>query len=77
MSKYLVIEVTSPDLSIADLNDKCHSAGNSKNALNKLIDYLGGISGGSYSGTVKVVTKDASTTISTSGAGSTSETYTP
>lgn len=72
---YVVIEINAPGLSIAELNQKCHNSGNAHGAANLLSGLIAGIAGGAQDADLKVVTKDAATTINTSGSGSTSETY--
>lgn len=75
---YLVIEVSADSKSIADYNDQVLLGGTTKprvcvNALKNLLDK---VLIGAAPATVKMVSKDASTTISTSGSGSTSITLT-
>lgn len=72
---YVVIEIDAPNQSIANLNEKAQEAGKPHQAVNKLVNLLAAIAGGNIDASVKVVVKDASTTINTSGTGSTSETY--
>lgn len=74
---YVAIEISSSK-SIATLNDKCQNAGNPREALNKLIDLLSGIASGTEGEgvTVQVTVKDATSSISTSGTGSSQNSYT-
>ena len=72
---YLVIEINTSDFSIADFNSKCQNPTNPHDAVVGCRNLLEGILAGATSGTVKVVSKDSSTSISTSGSGSESETY--
>jgi hypothetical protein len=71
---YLVIEINS-DLSIGDLNSKCQSATKAREAVEGCRNLLDAVLAGAVDATVKVVSKDAATTINTSGTGSESETY--
>lgn len=72
---YVVIEIDAPQHTIANLNEKSQNSGNPHQAVNKLVDLLAAITAGAVDASVKVVVKDAATTINTSGTGSTSETY--
>lgn len=73
---YIVIEINSSNYSIADLNAKsANGTLNAQQAVNGLQNLLNGIAGGASDGTVKIVVKDAATTINTSGTGSTTVTY--
>jgi len=72
---YIAIEIDSPQQTIETLNDKLHKPGNPHNAVVGLKNLLQAILAGSTDASVKIVIKDAATTINTSGAGSTSETY--
>lgn len=72
---FVVIELNVPQLSIGTLNDKTQNPGNPHQAVNLLADLIGAIIAGAVDADVKVVVKDVSTTINTSGSGSTSQTY--
>ena len=72
---YVAIELDIPQHSIATLNDKLQNSGNPHQAVNKLVDLVAAIAAGAVDASVKIVVKDASTTMNTSGTGSTSETY--
>lgn len=72
---FCVIEIDAPQLTINTLNDKAQNPGNDHQAVNKLVDLLAAITAGAIDASVKVVVKDAATTINTSGTGSTSQTY--
>ena len=72
---YLTIEVLSSK-SIGGLNDQANAPANKQDVINGIINVLMGIAAGTDAGTVKVVVKDAASTINTSGSGSTSVTYT-
>lgn len=71
---YLAVEVNLTGKSIADLNDRCANSGNKHDVINGVINALMGLASGE-AGTVKVVVKDAASTINTSGSGSSSNTY--
>ena len=72
---YLTIEILSSK-SIGSLNDQANAPGNKQDVINGIINVLAGMAAGTDNGTVKVVVKDAASTINTSGSGSTSVTYT-
>lgn len=71
---YLTVEINSSK-SIGTLNDQANASGNKQDVINGIINVLMGMAAGTDSGTVKVVVKDAASTINTSGTGSTSVTY--
>lgn len=75
---YLVIEINtgSGGLTISDMNASCNMSGKRFESVNGVVDLLGKILGNGSSATVKIVSKDAATTISTSGTGSASNTFT-
>lgn len=72
---FIVIEINASLLSIESLNDKCQNATNGRDAINGCENLLNAIAGGVAPASVKIVTKDVSTTISTSGTHSVSNTY--
>lgn len=71
---YLAVELNLTGKSIADLNDRCASSGNKHDSVNGVVNALMGLLAGE-AGTVKIVVKDAASTINTSGTGSSSNTY--
>lgn len=71
---YVVVEISGSD-SIAQLNAIVQDPGKPLEAVIKLRNYCDAILAGCKPVTVKIVTKDAATTIATSGSGSQSETY--
>lgn len=72
---YLTVEILSSK-SIGTLNEQCNAPGNKHDVINGIINALAAMASGADAGTVKVVVKDAASTINTSGTGSTSVTYT-
>lgn len=72
---YIAIEIDAPQQTIATLNDKIQKPGNPHASVVGLKNLLQAILAGSVDASVKIVVKDAATTINTSGTGSTSETY--
>lgn len=70
---YLAIEINVDATSIQDFNDKVLRGGSTKpeQVVNQLINYLQGVQLGQYPGTVQLTSKNASSSISTSGSGST------
>lgn len=75
MSNYIVIEI-STDIPLTQLTDSANQATKKLESINALVDILSARSSGSKSGTVKVVTKNTTTTIATAGTGSASNTFT-
>lgn len=73
---FVTVELNLLGKSIADLNDKVYAPANKHDVINGVINALMAAASGAESATVKVVVKDAASTINTSGTGSTSETYT-
>lgn len=74
MSNYLVLEINI-DRSIGDMNGNQNQATKQDESINACINLLAQLVGGNISGSVKVVSKDAATTINTSGTGSASNTF--
>lgn len=74
---YIVIEVNASTATIGDLNERCEMATKGYESVQGVINLLEAINGGERRpASVKIVTKDVSTTISTSGTGSASNTFT-
>ena len=71
---YVVIEIHTTD-TITDLNARIQEPTKPHETVANIRNFCDAIMGGNHPATVKVVTKDAATTIATSGAGSESETY--
>lgn len=71
---YLVIEI-SVDLAISDLNASSNMADKGTESVQGVINLLQALESGNKSGSVKIVSKDAATTINTSGTGSASRTF--
>lgn len=72
---YLTVEINCSK-TINALNNACADAKTRQNAINGIVDVLMAMAAGTDQGSVKVVVKDAASTINTSGSGSTSNTYT-
>lgn len=72
---YLTVEI-SCSKSIAGLNERANAPGNKQDVINAIINQLAAMACGADNGSVKVVIKDAASTINTSGSGSTTATYT-
>lgn len=74
MPNYLVIEIAVDD-AIVDINAQRNIATKQYESVNGCIDLLTKIIGGNKPASVKIVGKDATTTIATSGTGSASNTF--
>lgn len=73
---YIVIELSVPALSIADLNDKGGlNAGDKSDAVNQAMNVLAALNGGAQSGTVQITTRDITASVATSGADSKQVSY--
>ena len=73
---YLVLEISIPGLSIADLNDKGGlNAGDKADAINQALNMLAAVNGGAQAGTVQLTSRDSTSSISTSGSGSLQKSY--
>lgn len=71
---YIVIEIHTTD-TITDLNSRIQEPTKAHETVTNIRNFCDAIMGGNHPATIKVVTKDVATTISTSGAGSESELY--
>lgn len=73
---YLVIEVSIPSLAIADINDKAGlTAGDKQDAINQAVNILMALNGGAQGGTVQLTSRDTTSSIGTSGSGSTQKSF--
>lgn len=73
---YLVVEISIPGLSIADLNDKGGLvAGDKADAINQALNVLNSVNAGGQAGTVQITSRDTTSSIGTSGSGSTQKSY--
>lgn len=71
---YLTVEINIEAEQIGDLVSACN-LGDKHDAINGIINQLAKVAAGGASGSVKLVIKDAASTINTSGSGSISVTY--
>jgi len=73
MASYLAIEIHAGNKSIADLNQTVLNGGATKPevVLNALINLVSSLQQGGTTGTVQLTSKDSTSSITTSGSGST------
>jgi hypothetical protein len=71
---YLTVEINIAAEQIGDLVSDCN-LGNKQDAANGVINQLAKVIGGGASGSIKIVVKDAASTIDPTGSGSVSVTY--
>ena len=69
----LVVEIPSKD--IPELNAKLQRPTKPHQAVNQAIDLLAGLSGGTPNGAMQVTVRDSDPSVSTSGSGSTQQSY--
>ena len=74
-TNYIVVEIQS-DEPLAQMTNDVNQATKAHETISALVNVLEARNAGTKSGTVKVVTKDSTTTIDTSGTGSASNTFT-
>ena len=68
---YLVIELSFPNLTISDLNDKYGlNAGDKADALNQAINACATLESGAQSGSIQSTTRDVTAGVSASGTNS-------
>lgn len=73
---FVAIELNIASHSIASLNAKLKQAdGNANGGLNELMNLLNGLAGGAIDGVVQVTVRDSTSSIATSGSGSTQVSY--
>lgn len=74
MPNYLVVEIAIED-AISDMNSKANMSTKQFESVQGVINYLSACKAGCKPASVKIVSKDAATTINTSGTGSASNTF--
>lgn len=72
---YLVLVINCPNNSIGDLNNRIQNPGNLNDPINKCGNLLSAIAGGKIAASVQATTRDTDPSVSTSGTGSTQDTY--
>lgn len=72
---FVVFELDIPAQSIANLNDRVQRPTNSREAVNLARNLLEAIVAGSVDASVQTTVRDTTSSISTSGSGSTQQSY--
>ena len=72
---YLVIVIQSPNDNIQNLNDQTQFPTKVDESINGCINFLTAIEGGHKAAVVQVTTRDSDPSVSTSGSGSTQDSY--